>query len=755
MTARSLIVLELLVAAALPIYVGCSSSTAVHSSQGSPNGAGSGGVGSTDGGRGSGSGPAPRDAGSFGDSATSSSPDNKHVVTQLDAAVGANMGSLPPLTNVTATEREDSVGIDFDPIDNAVDYRVYPLPNPSDVTTNADGSLTIKNAMYRCAGLRQALDLPNNTTNDVNKPDAGQVYDNGVYSWGATVPAQPTLGYVYLTPAPDRSPVYAIAVHPLAPENGWREARPKIYTTDPSQRQMLLSQGGRDDGIVFYVPSAASAATQTIYGSERAEVVAGQGWTQYTDSYFTAAGQASHAKDSTPPAAAFQVLTAATAGAVPLMSVLYQGPQLHVELSAGNERFKRAANQGQGPLWHLEWSGLTQPTTLVVEALSSGCPYQGLLSPQSLSATPHQPFLTLDQIQQASPTGEIYINGQYDLPGAVTGGLPLLQTPNAAPVPIARSFVQVAPQPHNPDDWDWYQGFGVGTEPPAETASTDPKFSHDNTSAHWTSSLFDFGAYSVDHPTGPLVFTHGQLLGQFWTVFDDWTQDVTGRVRFTAQQPATVDGDATKFLHVTWTVNTVGTDRRYPQVLVTDQPTPVEDGLLNTNGNFLLIQTIQGPSMRLEVQAFHGLVNNGAWAVNNQAPSHPLIDYDNWSGGKNTNATIPPADSPFEHAGVDRMTKYDAYISSSTVYVFMDGSPAGCVHYPTAGFALAGAVTVTFSDVLYHEGAADERVCSQAKPYGFLHEHQCTETVRHWDDLGIKSGIAPPPWDARFACAAY
>jgi hypothetical protein len=40
----------------------------------------------------------------------------------------------------------------------------------------------------------------------------------------------------------------------------------------------------------------------------------------------------------------------------------------------GTERYKRALNQGDGPPWHLEWAGLTQPTTLVVEALASDPP---------------------------------------------------------------------------------------------------------------------------------------------------------------------------------------------------------------------------------------------------------------------------------------------------------------------------------------------------------------------------------------------
>jgi hypothetical protein len=160
--------------------------------------------------------------------------------------------------------------------------------------------------------------------------------------------------------------------------------------------------------------------------------------------------------------------------------------------------------------------------------------------------------------------------------------------------------------------------------------------------------------------------------------------------------------------------------------------------------------------MRFEVEAFHGLFDGKPWAVNNQAPDHALIDYDNWATDYQPTTTEPPAEPPFEHAGMDRITKYDAYISSTMLYAFMDGTPAGCMQYPSNGFALTGAVTVTFGDVLYHEGAGDELVCSEEKPYAFMHEHQCTETKRHWDDLGFKSGVAVPPWnDTLFPCIPY
>jgi hypothetical protein len=716
-----------------------------------------------------------------------------HVTTQLEGGPpDTGLPPLPQLTNVVAVEREDSVGIDFDPIDNAVDYRVYPLPSPGDVTVNANGSLTIKGTIYRCAGLRQTFDLPNNTGNDPLAPDSGKSYENpnAQYSWTAKIPATPTLGYVYLTAAPDRVPVYAVAVHPATSGLGWRETRPKIYTTDANERKTLLGLGGRDDGIVFYVPSSAGAATEPLYHSETADPVAGQDWTSYTEYYFTSADVASHAMDSTPPAPAFPILSAPAAGAVPLMAVFYQPGMNHIELAAGNERFKRAANQGPGPLWHVEWSGITGPTTLVVEALASGCPYQGFLSPMAVSAPPHQPLLTLAQMQQASATGEVFINGQYDLPGTTfpvpTGygmfttsdaGLPMLQTPDASPVPIARSFIQVTPQPHDPSAWDWYEGFNVGhdfgpvtrAQDSASCRCQDPSLETSLTACqsgggacgYWKSPTFEFGAYEVDIPQTQPLLAYGNVLGQFVDVFDDVGQDVTGTLRFTVPKKANVDTDPSKFLKITWSVNTVSTDRRYPQLILTDQSPPVQDDFSNPNSNFLLIQTRFGPSMHVEVQAFHGLVNGKPWAVNNQATMiHNIIDVDGWAGNFNgtpsTARPIPPAEPPFEHAGMDRMTKYVAFVSSSTLYLFMDDAPAGCMQMPGNGFALAGAVTVTFGDVLYHEGAPDELICAQVHPYAFMHEHQCAETKRQWDDLGFKSGVAAPAWDnVNFPCTTY
>ena len=698
------------------------------------------------------------------------------VVGQLDGGVTTKLPPLPRLTNVVVTEREDSVGIDFDPVDDAVDYRVYPLPSDGDITVNADGSVTVKNAIYRCAGLRQTFDVANNLDSDgglTPQSDDGSglfTYDGNGYAWKTQIPAEPTLGYVYVGAAPDRVPVYAVAGYTLERELGWSESRLKVYTADMTQRQTLLDQGWRDDGIAFYAPASASAATTTIYGSQTAAPQAGKTYTQYIQYYFTAADQAAHAGDTTPPAPAFQVLTAPADGAAPLMAVMYQPLDNHVELAVGKERWKRAAYQGPGPLWHLEWAGITQPTTLVVEALASGCPFQGFLSPTHLEAPPHQTFFTLADLQKASATGEVFINGQYDgpmsppvVPGAqglplVDGGLPILHAPTMSPEAVARSFVAVAPQPHDPAAWDWYQGFAVGTDIGAVTklpqaaGTLCPPGAFATTCGRWQSPTFDFSAYNTDGDGTTQVFAYGYFMGQLWEAFDDVGSDVTGKIRFTALQMASIDADPSKFLHATMSVDIVSTDRRYPQLIVSDQPAPVQEGLANPNNNTLVFQAIQGPGTRIELQAIHGLVNGHSWDVNNQAPEHQFVRTDFSDGAQTVIANDHGSD---DYLGVDRMTRIDVYVSSARAYLFVDGAPAGCTLYPS-DVVLGGPFTVTFGDVLYHEGAADEMVCAYQKPFPFLHEHQCTETKRHFDDLGFKSGVAAPTWDEKkWPCGAY
>jgi hypothetical protein len=238
--------------------------------------------------------------------------------------------------------------------------------------------------------------------------------------------------------------------------------------------------------------------------------------------------------------------------------------------------------------------------------------------------------------------------------------------------------------------------------------------------------------------------------------FDDWAQGVTGKLRFTALEKAAVDADPDTFLHATIAMDIVSTGRRYPQLIISDRDAPVQEGFAKPEQNSLLIQPIGGPSSHIELQAIHGLVGTGdhaaGWDVNNQAPAHVFVDFDAYD---NNDSQRPPLDPAMEFSGVDRLTRFDVYVGSARLYLFLDGKPAGCTRYPS-GFHLEGPVTVTYGAVLYHEGADDEMVWARPMPYGFWHRHEATETKRHFDDLAWKKGVPAPAWDEkRLPCTEY
>jgi hypothetical protein len=709
------------------IGTGSSTSTAGGGANGSGagnSGAGAGASGSSAGG-GTGSAPASGGTGTGGLQGTEK-PDPGGTVGPI-SDVQTALPPLPFLRNVTAIVRDDSAAISFEPVEGAVDYRVYPLPADGDISVGQDGLVTVKNAIYRCSGDRQTFNVPNNL--------GGRGTTSGQYSIKASANADNaanTLGYVFLEPGDGRIPVYATATVPSSDENSWRESRPKIYTMDASKRAARLAAGDRDDGVVFYVPAAASGDTAAVYGSAVMSPVLGQGWTAEHRFYFGESGKSAHTKDSEPAAAAFQVLKAQTSETVPLMTSVYSGSHQHTELSAGIERFTRAINQGNGPIWQLNWAGMTASTVLVVEALATGCPYQGFLAPTSIAAgSPHPAFETLAQLKAKSESGEVFVNGQHD--------------DVSFPKAIARSFIKVDPKPTSAADWDFFTGFHT------DLGTLKSKSCTALNCGRWDSTDFEISSYLIDKVDNKTYFSTGQMLGQLWVALADFEADVTGKARFTANKKATIDSDASKFLHATMSTDIVATDRRYPQLIISDRSAPVQEGFASADQDTILLQPITGPSSRVEIQAFHGLVGGKSWDVNNQAPEHRLVDYD----GATTGGKPKPADPPLEHAGMDRLVKFDIYASSERVYVFMDDAPVGCSLLPT-NVQMAGEVTVSVGDVLYHPGAADEHVCSDNLPFGFLHRHQCTETKRRFDDVGFKSGVGAPVWDeSRFPCSRY
>lgn len=618
---------------------------------------------------------------------------------------------LPALDNVTAKIIGDSVSIDLSPFDGAKDYRVYMLPDDADITAQSDGHLTAKNATYRCAGNRPApapeVDVVSHASNAVYTLVTQNV--NGY----TRTQAEETLGYVYATPAADRIPVYVLGDSDPNGDNNclwsrWQESRVKKYTTSDTERATLISQRWRDDGIAFYIPKtggvpvyAASDASARYYYVDGPEAAVRTGGTT-----------------------AFNVLAAAAPGTTPLMRVFYGAEcgTSHDELVAGQSRFDRALNQMNQPLWSLHWSGITETSVLVIEAMDDLCPWPGQLAPAAedafTGAVSYAAWVTPDQAR-SSTTGELFINGEGD---------------GTNPKPIARSFVRVAPT--TPSGMDWFEGFtpNQSLAPVTDTACDATGGNSCWQQFHQVSTDFDFDFMFTEttrHSFAP-------VMGEFWAAFADVGADVGGKFRMMPKKQANMD--ANSFLYVNMETDSFTSDRRYPQIVITDQPAPIDWNF--ATGNSVVVETLnnnKGTSSWPNVMSVQ-LCNKRDWDVNNQCPAYPDFHQilDPTTG---TPVNLAPNYEVGERTGIDRDTQWEVYASTKRLYFFLDGAPYGCVDFPDQG-PPSGAVNVFFGNVLYHSGVDDMSLIDT-----FLSKHGQEETHRHYDNLAFKNGVAAPVWN--------
>jgi hypothetical protein len=631
------------------------------------------------------------------------------------APVATRLPALAELTNVDACVNTDAVNVGFDPVDGAQDYRIYPLPKDEDITLAPDGTVVVKNAIYRCAGTREALYmLPDQPT--VNDGAAGgATILNGDVEGFTRAQADASLGYVYTTPGSGRIPVYVLGNGDAGIEEGlscgrpiFNSTRPKTYTTDAMKRTQLIAKHARDDGIAFYVPAAASASTRPVY----------EGTFGDSDTLRWIDGPEGTMRNGHGQPI-FNVLTATADGAAPLMRVhvLPYCSKQHDELVAGSARYNKVVNEGDQPLNQLRWSGLTAQTILVVEALDQRCPYQGVLSPvhadaHTDSGISYPAFMTLDDLRSASPTGEVFVNGQNDA--------------MVAPKAIARSFIQVAPA--SPPSLDYFASF-----PEAQTFET---FHDIPWAGHWASQHLQSASYDLTSYADSQVF-FGTMLGELWFAYSDVGGDVNGKIRLTPSKTATVARGT--YLHVTTEMDLISTARRYPQILISDQLAPVQESL--TNGVTLIVQPKDTSPTLMQVQ----ICDHRTWDVNNQCPLLPTFVSD----------FKPTAPLPGELTGTDNAVKLDVYVSSDRIYLLLNDKPYSCTDLPAKAddgsvyHPPSGAVSVTWGDVLYHS-AVDFSVGGvelQGNSYLFHRTHMHTLTRRHFDNIGFASGSAAPAWD--------
>jgi hypothetical protein len=364
---------------------------------------------------------------------------------------------------------------------------------------------------------------------------------------------------------------------------------------------------------------------------------------------------------------------------------------------------------------------MTGPTTLVVEALASGCPYQGNLSPEHEAAfedagIAYPEWITPDEMRARAPSGEVFIDGQHDGP---------------PPRAIARSFVEVAPAL---PPMDFHASFPVDQE--LRTTFAVP--TGDVYGQHFDGTEFALSSYGASR------IHFGSLLGELWIAYADIGAGVNSSVRLTAKAPAQVSD--TGFLHVTTEVDLVTTDRRFPQILVSDRSAPVQDQL--ANGTTLIVQASGYAPGYLQLQ----LCDHRTWDLGDECPRLPTFDP----------RFAPNVRAPGETAGSDTSTQIDLYLSPSRIYLLTNGVPYSCTDLPALaddGNAYAppvGAVTVTWGDVLAHSAidfTTGGGAITAPDSYAFHRAHLQTTTRRRFDNLGFSSGVGAPPWDeARVPC---
>jgi hypothetical protein len=643
---------------------------------------------------------------------------------------------LPRIDNVRVTQHGDTAIVEFEPVANARDYRIYPLPKSTDVLTGAAGELTVKNAIYRCAGDRPF---------GLRKDDGAALFSSSL-SGGANLvhdferkEPDSVLGYVYLTPGAGREPVYRMA----DPEGGggfmnadwvvplYSEANSADYVVGTAARDKLLAAGFRDDGIAFYVPSA---GTRPIYRKRYNKLWNGDHVTLY---FGPGAEYDARAKDKPEDVAEFgerfRVFPEEEPETVALHRVLYSYANSFDVLAAGEARYQRVLAQGNQPLWALAWPGLVDATTLVIEALDQGCPFAGgyIAAHAAPADSFNYPSLSLDDARLSS--GEVFINGQFDAKNR--------------PRPIARAYVDVKPAPD--PSMDWFEGFDAD-------APWEPfKISSGNNGVF----IYRNSKWSVDFSGCSPNLTFGPLLGQLVTGFADFGSSCNMSIVPQAVKPRIAQKS---FLHVRMSTTIPSTGRRYPQLMITTTKVlnpgdvqPLDSVPLHARLGPLSFQNAPpGSEKTIIVQPFGGyhqleveFCDQRGWGVNEQCPQANL--YGHHGGNYNETWESPWLPVPVlgDLAGFDRPVQFDVYASTERVYVFIDDKPAGCAVLP-AGRMPEGAVTVAFRGVLYHSGI-DESVTPNNSGHQFEKRYSLSHFDRNMDDFGIDLEVAPPAWDER------
>jgi hypothetical protein len=645
----------------------------------------------------------------------------------VSCLAGACLGAgalpvLPRIDNLVPLVRGDTAIISFSGVDGAADYRIYPLPADDDILVGPKGEVAVRNAIYRCGGAVPRLNRASDGINRVSSSLAANVL-------GYTRKEDESLlGYVFLTPGTGRTPIYRVANPNSIGGYAWEYAAPPgqefngaDYVAGADARDALLAKGWRDDGIAFYAP------TDGTVGVYRSEYKSGGSVLFYADG----PEKDARAGDGSEGGVRFKIFDSKADGSVPLYRIFYSYNNDHDNLAAGDANRDRVLNQGNYPITSLTWPGLKKgATTLVIEALDQGCPFPGgYIGANDAPATVlggvmNEPTITLDEARLSS--GELFFNGQYD--------------PANRPKPIARAYVTVEPaaQPK----MDWFEDFEDTTDTDSFTKIVDDNIG---------TKVFRNDKMSLEYAAADANYSYGAVLGQFLVgAVSSYNIGALGA-------GAVLEDD--KYVHGTMSVELPSTNRRYPQMWITDTPlgdpdkevtymVPFVDRLGPRPSEMLppgpyhtiVAQTFGvGPELQIQFCDLRG------WGVSQQCPKANIYGFP--AGDDKAKEPLPwlPLPVAGDYAGMDRPVKFDVYASTKRVYMFIEDKPAGCAVLPEGRFP-AGPVTVIFGVAAYHIDV-DEFVTAETSSHQYWRRYSLSHTDRKLDDLGVKNADTLPAWN--------
>ena len=626
--------------------------------------------------------------------------------------------AAPPLYVRAWEVLDDSASFQVFPVTGAADYRIYPLPDDGDVALAGD-DLDVEDGVFRCAGDRFGYPVASDgDATELTHWYAVTTTVQGEVDGFDRSSVDETLGYVALSPGDGLVPLFAMgSPHEGADHSGEAlrspETRAKRYVTGDRARTTFMAAGWRDDGLVGYVPAADAGGAHAVQVSaddldpERA----------HGSIYYFA--DAAEARNRGGAEIAFGLFDGGAPDRAALGRVHFRKWGTgHDELVVGAERLAQIQREGVIPLLSLQWPNVAAGQVLVLEALDRQCPFQGNITANDGAA--HGTLLStaksLTAARAGAAHGEVFLNGQGE-----AGNRPRV---------LARTFMRVAPGAST-IAWDWENRF---SEPPSWSRLTGEN-------EQWASPVFATPRESLHFQFIDAAHV-GVSDGELWLSLMDAGASTNGKFRYTPLATTTVDRSS--YLHATMTVDFFSSDRRYPQMFITDQrvampiqASPGGDGGQNLEaGAGILIQGFGDAPTSIQVQYCDGR----PWDVNNQCPlvdlEQPLAD-DRWPSGRPVKAT----------GSLFYRNRVDAFVSAARVYVFLDGRPYGCADLPGTFSYRDGESRVSFGHVLYHSG-----IDVEGDAFPFHGAHQKIVTQRRFDNLAFRAGAEVPSWPVTLSC---